>query len=254
MLTARNLARRVGTRALLADIDFAVAPGSAIAVLGPNGSGKSSLLRALALVDVADVGEVAIDDRTYRFPLAARIEPPWPDVTLVFQQLFLWPHMTLRENLMLPLRKRDRGKARDPEREVLGVTSALDLQHLLDRHPNEVSLGERQRAAIARAVLLRPRYLLLDEPTSALDVEHAELLLQYLVALRKSGIGIVVVTHMLGFARRLADQFAFMDNGRIAEMGSVSGLDDPRTAHLREFVSLVDATSGTRTLHGATKD
>ena len=112
----------------------------------------------------------------------------------------------------------------------------------IDRYPNEVSLGQRQRAALGRAVVLEPSYILLDEITSALDVEQTSIIMRYLLTLRDRGIGLLIVTHLLGFARRLlirreGDQIAFLDGGHLIETGDIALLDQPRDERLRRFLS-----------------
>ena len=115
----------------------------------------------------------------------------------------------------------------------------LLVTEFADRYPNQVSHGQRQRAAIARAIALKPGYLLLDEITSALDVEHVEIVLDYLQRLRGEGVAIVLVTHLIGFARDAADQVIFMEHGHIEEFGPASILAEPQTARLADFLSLV---------------
>ena len=112
-----------------------------------------------------------------------------------------------------------------------------------DRFPNEVSLGERQRTALARASALRPKYLLLDEVTSALDVEHVSAVLNHLKTIRDQGVGILLITHLIGFARRAADHVLFMDHGCILEDGPAEILSHPQTERLQEFLSLVETAS-----------
>jgi len=163
---------------------------------------------------------------------------PHPRVTLVFQQLFLWPHMTIRENIRVP------AKLRGLETDSMdGLCDVLGLDNLLDRHPNEVSVGQRQRAAIARALLLRPDYLLLDEITSSLDIEHIGSLMSVLLDQMRAGTGMALVTHHLGVARHLLAESerascVFLDDGRIIESGGAEILIEPQTKRVREFMAV----------------
>jgi ABC-type polar amino acid transport system ATPase subunit len=182
---------------------------------------------------------VIVDDAEYRFPEPdSRMNPPWPMVTMVFQQLFLWPHMTMQQNILLPVQKRGITAADRDLFDQLAKTFRLDK--VLDKYPNQASLGERQRVALSRALFLRPRYLLLDEITSAQDVEYVQVILKHLQGLKSAGVGLLFVTHMLGFAGRLADQVQFLDNGEVVESGPVSILSSPQTERMNRFVSLIE--------------
>ena len=171
MLKARGLKKEFGSRAVLRSVDLDVHPGEISVLVGPSGSGKTTLIRALSLLEEPDQGLIEIDDRRFEFPRTTRrpYERPWPELTVVFQQLFLWPHLTLKQNILLPVESSGRdgvGKQFD------SLVKQFEMADFIDRHPNEVSLGQRQRAAILRALMLRPKYILLDEITSALDVEQ----------------------------------------------------------------------------------
>jgi ABC-type polar amino acid transport system ATPase subunit len=243
MLSARGLQKRYpGQHPVLDDVHVDVAPGSITALLGANGCGKSTLLRSLALLEATDSGVVLVDGREYRPAATGDFLPsPWPTVTMVFQQLFLWPHLTIRRNIGLAQSRTADGDAGERLAEVV---RAFELELLLDRYPNEISLGQRQRVALARAVAVRPRYLLLDEVTSALDIEHVTTLLGYLENLRQTGLGILLVTHLIGFARQASDRVLFMSNGRIVEDGDPRVLSSPRTPELARFLSVVEASEG----------
>jgi ABC-type polar amino acid transport system ATPase subunit len=187
-------------------------------------------------------GEVSVDEQlfTYPWPEDREFKPPWPKLTTVFQQLFLWPHLTLRENILLPVRLRD---VPDMIEHLDALIDAFDMKEFIDRYPNEASLGQRQRVALARALMLKPRYLLLDEITSALDVEQIAKILSYLKQLRGKDIGIFIITHLLGFARHAADQVLFMADGEINERGGPEILKDPKTERLYQFLSVIAAAS-----------
>jgi ABC-type polar amino acid transport system ATPase subunit len=197
------------------------------------------------MLDAPDSGSVEVDGVEYFFPNNRKngIQPPWPALTVVFQQLFLWPHLTLRRNITLPLEKlsaRSSGAAEEADQEVDELLELFEMSEHADRYPNEVSLGQRQRAAFIRAVVLHPKYLLLDEITSALDVEHVSKILEHLKVLRERGTGILLVTHLIGFAKSAADQIIFMENGRIVESGDKSLLTTPKNERLMKFLSLVE--------------
>jgi len=237
MLAGRGVAKVFkGGPAVLRDVDIEIPAGKATILLGASGSGKSTLIRALALLDAPTSGAITIDDLQYVFPELGDGNPlpPWPSVTVVFQSLFLFPHLSLRANIVLPVRRSlTPGKCAWIER----LTTALSITDLLERYPNQVSVGQRQRAALARALALEPRYVLLDEVTSALDVEHVSAVSKLLLETKAKNIGMLVSTHLLGFARDVGDEFVFLDQGTIIERGEMSTLSDPTHPRVRQFIA-----------------
>lgn len=234
MLEAKKITKTIDGLQILNGASLSVEPGRVTVLIGPSGSGKTSVLRILAGLDSPASGQVLVDGQDL-----AALEPRklWPKVTMVFQQLFLWPHLTLRQNLTLALREDDDRGLR--ETGVASLCYRLGLASLVDRYPNELSLGEKQRGALARALLLEPRYLLLDEVTSALDVESAQLIVGLLNDLKASSkVGFLLVTHHLGLARKVGDEVVFMDAGRVVESGAVGVLEEPSTKRLKRFLSV----------------
>ncbi len=241
MLTATNIHKSFGDREILRGIDLAIRPGEITCVIGPSGTGKTTLLRALTFLDYPDTGSITLDDRRYDFPLMPKQELnplPWPHVTAVFQSLFLWPHLTLRENVMLPARNRPDG---DVEKDLEELIDFFEMRAFIDNYPNQASVGQRQRVALARALILNPHYLMLDEITSALDIEQTARILTKLEHLRGRNIGIFLITHAIGFARHAASNIVFMDGGVVVEQGPPTIIDKPQTERLQNFLSMVRA-------------
>jgi ABC-type polar amino acid transport system ATPase subunit len=241
MLMAESISKNYPGAQALDKVSVTVKPGRITMVIGPSGSGKTTLIRSLALLDPPDVGNVIVDDTRYVFPASRKMAlPPWPRVTVVFQQLFLWPHLTLRENILLARKLKREGSA--------GLDEMVDLFGMagfLDRYPNEVSVGQRQRAALARATILNPSYVLLDEITSAVDIEQMGAIMHYLLSLRDRGMGLLLITHLVGFVRRVlrrkeGDEFVFLDNGHLLEQGGIESLENPMHPRLRRFLATAD--------------
>jgi putative ABC transport system ATP-binding protein len=174
----------------LAGVDLTVAAGELVALVGPSGSGKSTLLALLCGWETADAGTLAYGGR-----LAGRRPDAlgWPELALVPQALGLVPDLSLADNVLLPARLR--GRLADEEERAARLLAGFGLDHLADRYPHQASLGEQQRAAVARALLLRPAVLLADEPTAHQDRGHADRLLDALAAAARDGAAVLVATH-----------------------------------------------------------
>lgn len=238
MLIGKKITKQYHGREILKGVDIKVEPGKITSLIGPSGSGKTTLLRVLSMLELPDTGSIFLDSEKYNFPVQPNeIIPPWPRVSVVFQQLFLWPHLTLRQNILLPL------KGIRDEQHINELIKILQMEEFIDRYPNQVSLGQRQRVALARALALNPEYLLLDEITSALDVEQVNIILNHLQTLKDKGVGILIVTHLLNFAQRASDQIVFLDEGRIIETGGKEILEKPKHERIQKFLSIVKAAT-----------
>lgn len=241
MLSIKNITKKFGDRIVLDDITLQVQLGTITSIIGPSGSGKTTLLRTLAMLELADGGEMCLDDEKYIFPTETiEGKTPWPRITIVFQSLFIWPHLTLRQNILLPLGE----KITDENKKHLDeLVELFSMQNFIDRYPNEISLGQKQRAAIVRALILKPEYLLLDEITSSLDVEQISIILSHLETIKKQGVAVVMVTHLINFAKTVSDKIIFLDQGKILEFGGKEVLTNPKNDRVQKFLTLVEQAS-----------
>ncbi len=212
-------------------------------LLGPSGAGKSSLLRLLNLLDIPDSGQLTIAGEHFSFPdartsqLQKRAQQLRSKVGMVFQQYHLWPHLTVEQNLLeapLKVLGMDKTKAQDKAGYLL---SQLKLSDKRQAWPGALSGGQQQRVAIARALMMNPSVLLFDEPTAALDPEITKEVAEIILQLGQTGITQVVVTHEVGFARRVATRVAYLEQGRLVEYGDAGLLDNPQTRRLAEFLT-----------------
>ncbi len=234
MLEARLLNKSFGETVVLRDVSIEVHRGQCTCLLGPNGAGKTMLLQCLAQVLLPDSGEIELDGQKTTFPLEVRKHRgPWPKVTVLFQNIAHWPHLTFRQSLQLVT-----GHKKLPEN-VLSLIERLGVTELLDRLPHRCSGGQRQRFGLVRSLALNPDYLLVDEPTAAVDLAAATQIAEILNEAKENGLGILAITHQLGFASRIADSVCFMADGENVETGNRTLLKravDPRAAAFLEMV------------------
>jgi ABC-type polar amino acid transport system ATPase subunit len=237
MFQVQNLMVIKSSKCILADVSLNGHQGEAVVVLGENGAGKSVLLRSAACIESGATGVVQFKNDVFYLPIESGQRGPWPKVTIGFQHLALWPHLSGRDNIFLPWRLTETNQ-RMPERELERLFDRMDLLPLLEKLPSEMSGGERQRIAVTRAVALGPEVLLLDEPSSALDARHAIDLSDLLNDLKRRGTIIICSTHNLGFGARIADRFVFIDQGKITASGAWNELSAPSNEALQAFLTL----------------
>lgn len=215
LLSVRRVAKRLGSHPAVAEVSLDVASGEAIAILGPSGSGKTTLLRLIAGLETPDSGEIWLDG--VRVAAAGRsLAPPYDRrIGFVFQDLALWPHMTVQQHLEFMLGSTRVIRAERQER-IAEALRLVRIDHLASRYPHQLSGGEQQRVAVARTLVVRPRLILLDEPLASLDPELRADLRQELAALRRSlGLTSIYVTHDRDDAAVLADRILRMNAGAI---------------------------------------
>ncbi|SDE91383.1 amino acid ABC transporter ATP-binding protein [Sporomusa acidovorans] len=219
MITLQAVNKHFGSHHVLKDITITVKAGEKVVIIGPSGSGKSTMIRCMNLLERPSSGTVTVNGVDLTAPKAP-VSKVRESVAMVFQQFNLYPHKTVLENLTLaPTLIKGVPKAEAVE-SGLAFLERVGLKDKANVYPAQLSGGQQQRVAIARALNMRPQIMLFDEPTSALDPEMIKEVLDVMVDLANEGITMVVVTHEMGFARRVADRVIFMDDGRILEQGS----------------------------------
>jgi len=221
----------------LKNINLKVSRGEVLGICGPSGAGKSTLLRAVNRIERIDSGEIIVDGKRLYDPrinlTALRVE-----IGMVFQHLNLYPHRTAIENIMLAPCKVRGLSIKKAEQKAMQLLEKVGLPHKRNVYPAHLSGGEQQRVAIARSLALEPKVMLFDEPTSALDPELTTEVLDVIGVLANEGMTMMIVTHELEFARRVADTIAFMDRGEIMETGTpVNIISNPRHPRTIEFMS-----------------
>jgi polar amino acid transport system ATP-binding protein len=230
-----------GSLAVLKDVSFSVERATVVALIGRSGSGKSTLLRCINGLETIDSGEIEVAGKKLaRDDLHLRRLRQ--EVGIVFQGYNLFPHLTVERNITLALtvvKKMARAEAREIAEQVL---AQVDLGEKIDAYPEQLSGGQQQRVAIARSLAMSPKVMLFDEVTSALDPELKEEVLRVMERLAADGMTMILVTHEMGFARKVADEVIFMHDGRIHESGPPARLfAAPSTPELKQFVSSVVA-------------
>jgi glutamate transport system ATP-binding protein len=223
----------------LNDVDLTVDRGEVVVVIGPSGSGKSTLCRCINRLETIDSGRITIDGA----PLPAEgrdLARMRAKVGMVFQSFNLFGHKTVLENVVLGPIKVRKVSRREAEEAGRALLDRVGIGDKADRLPAQLSGGQAQRAAIARALAMEPMLMLFDEPTSALDPEMINEVLDVMRALAASGMTMVVVTHEMGFARSAADRVAFMDRGGIVEIAPPAEFyANPRTDRARDFLGKI---------------
>jgi iron(III) transport system ATP-binding protein len=213
-----NVSKRFGSHQALNDVSLDVVAGEAVVILGPSGCGKTTLLRLIAGLDVPDSGEICLAGVQVSGPRRALVPPRERGIGFVFQDLALWPHLTVQKNLDFVLESAKTPRA-DRRARTHDVLTLVRIEPLSSRYPHELSGGEQQRVALARALVGQPRLLLFDEPLSSLDAELRETLRAELAGLRRAlRVTTVYVTHDREDVAALADRVVEMRAGRIVSI------------------------------------
>ena len=241
-IEVKGLHKKFGSLNVLRGVDLNIEPDEVLALVGPSGSGKSTLLRCLNLLEIPDKGEIIWHNNPveYNKMTPAQMAAHRTNMGMVFQHFHLFPHMTALQNVIEGPVQVLGMPVDEAKREAREFLDSVGLGDKFDAWPAQLSGGQKQRVAIARALVMNPKVLLLDEVTSALDVEMISGINDLLAEIAENGMTMVVVTHDLGFARRVADSLFFLDEGNIIESGPPDQLlETPKSDRLKEFLSAV---------------
>ena len=239
MIEFHQVNKWFGSLHVLRDIDLKIESGEVVVVCGPSGSGKSTLIRCINRLEAIQSGELTVDGLSLTDPNldTAKLRA---DIGMVFQSFNLYPHMTVLQNITLaPVKVKGLSRV-DAEKLATDLLDRVGIPEKASAYPANLSGGQQQRVAIARALAMHPKIMLFDEPTSALDPEMIKEVLDVISALASEGMTMVVVTHEMGFARRVANRIVFMDEGNIVEVAQPENFyTAPQSARAQQFLSKI---------------
>ena len=238
-IVIRNLDKWYGNYHVLRNVDLSVQSRERIVICGPSGSGKSTLIRCVNHLEEHQRGEIIVNGTALNESLK-NIDTIRRDVGMVFQHFNLFPHLSVLENCALPQILSRRTPRKDAEERAMQFLERVRIPEQVRKFPGQLSGGQQQRVAIARALCMAPKVMLFDEPTSALDPEMVKEVLDTMVSLAEEGMTMIVVTHEMGFARRVANRVVFMDQGMIVESNVPDAFfDAPANERTRRFLQQI---------------
>lgn len=239
IIELRHVDKHFGDLHVLKDVSLSVGKGEVVVVIGPSGSGKSTLCRAINRLETIDSGEILIEGKP--LPQEGReLAAMRTELGMVFQSFNLFAHMSILQNVTLgPVEVLGLSKA-EAEQRAMGLLDRVGVASQANKVPAQLSGGQQQRVAIARSLAMHPKAMLFDEPTSALDPEMINEVLDVMVDLARQGMTMIVVTHEMNFARRVADRVVFMADGAIVEEGAPDAFfDHPQSQRARDFLDSI---------------
>ena len=239
ILQTVNLEKRFGRLEVLKRISTGIHKGEVVSIIGPSGGGKSTFLRCLNLLEEPTSGKVIFEGEQLDAK-STNLDKHRQKIGMVFQQFNVFPHLTVLNNITItPMLEKGVSKE-DAEKEAMELLKQVGLEDKAQEYPRKLSGGQKQRLAIVRAMAMHPDVMLFDEPTSALDPEMVKGVLSVIQTLAESGMTCVIVTHEMGFAKKVSDRVFFIDGGIIAEKGTPKEVfDHPQNPRTQEFLSQV---------------
>lgn len=239
MIETRNLQKSFGNHKVLDGIDITIQKGEKVVVIGPSGSGKSTFLRCLNLLEAPTGGEIWFEGNNIT-DKKTNINKMRQKMGMVFQQFNLFPHLSVMENITLAPVKLGIMNQQEAEQKAAELLKRIGLTEKAKAYPNQLSGGQKQRIAIVRALAMNPDVMLFDEPTSALDPEMVGEVLDLMTQLAEEGMTMVVVTHEMNFAKKVATRVIFIDEGKIMEENTPEEFfEQPKHLRLQEFLSKI---------------
>ena len=239
IIELRHVEKHYGDLHVLKDINLEVDRGEVLVVIGPSGSGKSTMCRTINRLETIDSGEILIEGKP--LPQEGReLTKMRAELGMVFQSFNLFAHMTILENVTLGPIQVLGMKKEEAEKVAMDLLARVGVAEQAHKVPAQLSGGQQQRVAIARSLAMHPKAMLFDEPTSALDPEMINEVLDVMVKLAREGMTMIVVTHEMNFARRVADRVIFMADGQIVETGTPDEFfDNPKSERARDFLNSI---------------
>ena len=235
----KDLQKKFGSLTVFDGLSETICKGDVVVIIGPSGGGKSTFIRCLNLLEQPTAGKIYFEGED----ITAKgfdVNKHRQKVGMVFQQFNLFNNLTVLENITISLTKVKKQSEEESKEKALKLLKRVGLEDKANAYPSQLSGGQKQRIAIVRALAMEPDVLLFDEPTSALDLEMVGEVLQVISDLARDGITMVVVTHEMGFARKVGTRVLFMDGGQIAEQGTPEEIfEHPQNARTKEFLSKV---------------
>ncbi|HHF7012710.1 MAG: amino acid ABC transporter ATP-binding protein [Streptococcus mutans] len=238
-IDVQDLHKSFGKNEVLKGIDVQFNEGDVVCIIGPSGSGKSTFLRTLNLLETVTSGKVIVDGYELSDP-STNVDKARENIGMVFQHFNLFPHMTVLDNVTFAPIELGRESKEGAQKHGMELLEKVGLSDKAQAYPNSLSGGQKQRVAIARSLAMNPDIMLFDEPTSALDPEMVGDVLNVMKDLAEQGMTMLIVTHEMGFARKVANRVIFTDGGQFLEDGSPEEIfDNPQHPRLKDFLDKV---------------
>ena len=239
IIEVTDLRKNFGELKVLKGINEKIYKGEVVSIIGPSGGGKSTFLRCLNMLEIPDGGHVYFEGEELN-ARSTDLDQHRQKIGMVFQLFNVFPHLTVMDNITITPILEKKIPKEQAEKEAMELLKTVGLEDKANEYPRKLSGGQKQRLAIVRAMAMKPDVMLFDEPTSALDPEMVKGVLEVIQNLAESGMTCVIVTHEMGFAKKISDRVLFIDDGIIAEEGTPEEIfDHPKNPRTQEFLSQV---------------